>query len=141
MEKNKITTRWVENMQLSSDNPSGENFLMNGAPEIGGIGEGLRPKALMLSALAGCTGIDIASLFKKMKIEDVQFYVEVEGVLSEEHPKIYHTVQVDFHFTGNAIPAEKIEKIIQLTTEKYCGVMAMFRGFAKVTHQVYYHSL
>ena len=62
MASNIITTKWKRDMLLVSDNPSGQNLFIDAGPENGGNSEGYRPKALMLSALAGCSGLDIAAV-------------------------------------------------------------------------------
>ena len=95
--------------------------------------KGIAQKALMLSALAGCSGLDIASLVKKMRVDVDDFNIEVEGELTDEHPKYYHKVTMNFHFFGNNLDEKKLNKIVDLSIEKYCGVMAMFQKFADVT--------
>ena len=63
-----IKTQWLGNMLFNADTLGG-NFKIDAAPESGGEGKGVRPKALMLTSLAGCTGMDIVSLLKKMRAE------------------------------------------------------------------------
>ncbi len=48
---------------------------------------GPRPKPLLLAALGGCTGMDVISMLKKMRVEPSYFNVDVDGELSEEHPR------------------------------------------------------
>ena len=69
MATNLVTTTWKKNMQFESDNPSGISLTMDAGEENGGEGKGYRPKALMLSSLAGCSGLDVVSLLKKMHAE------------------------------------------------------------------------
>ncbi|MGB2685885.1 MAG: OsmC family protein, partial [Olleya sp.] len=120
----KITTNWKGNMLFDSDNPSGHHVLMDTDVE-GKTREGLSPKALMLSSLAGCSGLDVVSILDKMKIDTYDLKMEVEGLLTDEHPKYYHTVILDYHFTGKDLNEEKINRAVQLSIEKYCGVMEM----------------
>lgn len=141
MNTSKTKTTWKGKMQFESTNPSGETFLINAAPENGGEGAGLRPKSMMLSALAGCSGIDLASLIEKMKLEVTDFNIEVEAELSEEHPKIYNNVKVDYHFYGPNLDEKKLQKVVDLSVDKYCGVMEMFRQFAKVEVEIFYHKV
>lgn len=136
-----VRTKWLGKMQFESTNPSGDVMTIDAGPENGGEGKGLRPKALMLSALAGCTGLDVASLIEKMKLEVSDFTIETEGELTEEHPKTYHTVRVDYHFYGANLEPKKLEKAVNLSVEKYCGVMEMFRQFAKVEIKIHYHTV
>lgn len=139
MTKNRVTTVWKENMQFESDNPSGLSFSMDAGKESGGEGKGYKPKALMLSSLAGCSGLDVVSLLKKMRVEITDFKIEVMGELTEEHPKFYHKVKVDYHFTGKDLKDDKIRKAVNLSVERYCGVMEMFRQFAEVTIEIFLH--
>ena len=64
MANNTVTTVWKENMLFESDNPSGEILFMD-APDEGIENKGLRPKAMMLSSLAGCSGVDIVDILQK----------------------------------------------------------------------------
>ena len=138
MANNTVTTVWKENMVFESDNPSGETLFMD-APDEGIENKGLRPKALMLSSLAGCSGLDVVSLLKKMRAEVNDFKMVVHGELTEEHPRYYHKVVIAYHFYGNDLQEDKINKAVKLSVDQYCGVMEMFRQFAKVTTEVYLH--
>ena len=139
MASNTVTTVWKQNMLFESDNPSGHKVLIDTSPEHGGENKGLGPKALMLSSLAGCSGLDVVSLLKKMRAEVDDFKMVVHGELTEEHPKYYHKVAVEYHFYGSDLQEDKINKAIKLSIDQYCGVMEMFRQFAKVTTDVYLH--
>jgi putative redox protein len=140
MDTHKISTTWLGKMKFESDNPSGDVMQIDAGPESGGEGSGFRPKALMLSALAGCTGLDVTSLIEKMKLEVDEFKIETEGDLTEEHPKTYHTVRLDYHFYGKNLDEKKLERAVNLSVDKYCGVMEMFRQFAKIEIEIHYHT-
>ena len=129
----KVTTTWKNKMLLESDNPLGKNLLMESGTDFGGSNQGLSPKALMLSSLGGCTGLDVLSLLKKIRVEIEDFKVIVNGELTEEHPKYYDKVSIDYYFTGTDLNEEKIKKVVFLSEERYCGVIKMFRAFAEVT--------
>lgn len=103
---------------------------------VGGQGLGPRPKALSLVSLAGCTGMDVISILKKMRVEPDGFDVEVEGELTEEHPKYYHKVHIRYIFKGKDLPLEKLEKAVNLSQDRYCGVSAMFSKAATITHEI-----
>lgn len=138
---NIVTTEWKGNMVFDSDNPSGLNLSMDSDEQFGGTKSGLRPKALMLSALAGCSGLDVVSLLKKMKVELEDFKIITTGELTDEHPKYYHTVNLDYHFYGKNLNQKKIEKAVNLSIDRYCGVFEMFRRFAKMNTEIHLHNL
>ena len=99
---------------------------------------GYGPKKLMLSALVGCTGLDVASLLKKMRAEPESFDMEVKANLTEDHPKTYNKVHLIYNFTGQDLQKDKIEKAVTMSIEQYCGVSAMFEKFADFTHEIVY---
>lgn len=136
---NHITTKWLGEMAFESNNPSGHTVRIDAGLDDGGSGAGLRPKALMLSALAGCSGLDVASLIKKMKLEVEDFKIDTIANLTEEHPKYYDSVVVEYHFSGANLNEDKLQKAVDLSVEKYCGVMEMFRQFAKLEIKTVFH--
>lgn len=141
MVKNIVTTKWTQKSQFDSDNPSGHHLTMFDKSQDNGDVVGFAPKALMLSSLAGCSGLDVVSLLEKMRAEVAQFHIEVTAELTDEHPKFYNKVKVDYHFTDAELQADKIQKAVNLSVTKYCGVMEMFRKFADVETEIHLHNL
>tara|TARA_R110002110_G_scaffold273669_1_gene488941 strand:- start:1019 stop:1450 length:432 start_codon:yes stop_codon:yes gene_type:complete len=134
-----VTTKWLGNMKFESTNPSGHNLFIDAGEESGGKGEGYRPKALMLSGLAGCSGLDVAALIKKMKLEVDTFKIETEANLTEEHPRYYDKVAMHFYFYGDDLNEKKLQRAVDLSIEKYCGVMEMFRQFSELKIETHFH--
>ena len=127
-------------MAFESSNPSGLNLIIDAGPDDGGEGKGLKPKALMLSALAGCSGLDVAMLIKKMKLHVDDFSIDTSANLTDEHPKYYDAVTIEYHFRGNNLDEKKLQRAVDLSVEKYCGVMEMFRKFAKLKIETIFHN-
>ncbi|WP_298766949.1 OsmC family protein [uncultured Polaribacter sp.] len=141
MVKNIISTVWTGNSHFESNNPSGHKFTMFDKSQDNGDTVGFAPKALMLSSLAGCSGLDVVSLLEKMRAEVADFKIEVTAELTDEHPKFYNKVKVDYHFTDADLKPEKIQKAVNLSVTKYCGVMEMFRQFAEIETEIHLHHL
>ena len=141
MVKNVVSTKWTQKSQFETDNPSGNKFIMFDKSQDNGDVIGFAPKALMLSSLAGCSGLDVVSLLTKMQAEVEDFNIEVTAELTEEHPKFYNKVKVDYHFTDAELQPKKIQKAVNLSVTKYCGVMEMFRQFAEVEIEIHLHNL
>lgn len=136
-----VTTTWKNNLQFESNNPSGHTVLMDTSVENGGQNSGLSPKAMMLSSLAGCSGLDVIMILNKMKVQVDDFKIITAGELTDEHPKYYHSVHMVYQFFGKELPQDKLKKAVNLSVEKYCGVMEMFRKFAKVTIEIEYNEV
>lgn len=133
----KVSNKWIGDMHFNIAQTGG-TIDIDADEEFGGQGNGLLPKPLMLSALAGCTSLDVVSMLKKMRAEVAAFEVHVTGELTEEHPKIYHKVFVEYLFYGTDFQKDKIEKAVNLSVTRYCGVMEMFRKFAELTIEIKY---
>lgn len=132
----KIELNWKgENLFESNQ---GDGIVTIDNPAEGIESAGVRPKALMLSSLAGCGALDIVSLLKKMRAEVDDFKVVVTAELTDEHPKIYKDVVVTYQFFGSDFKKDKIQKAVDLSVDRYCGVMEMFRKFTEVTVNVEY---
>ena len=108
------------------------NVLTDSGVADGGNNEGPGPKRLMLVSLAGCTGIDVVSILTKMKVPFSEFSIDTEATLTETTPKTYEDVKVIYKIKLDEADRPKMEKAVKLSSEKYCGVMAMFKSFAKV---------
>ena len=111
---------------------------MDTSTDDGGQNSGPGPKRLMLASLAGCTGIDIVSLLNKMKVTFSDLSISVHAVLSNEHPKIYNMVKIRYTIKVAEEDKPKMIKAVNLSSEKYCGVFAMFSTFAKMDTEIDY---
>ena len=131
MSTTKSHTKWLGGLAFESTNPGG-TVRIDASVEQGGSDSGLRPKSLMLNSLAGCSAMDIANLVGKMRAEIDTFTIDVEGDLTDEEVQTYHTFRVTYNFYGANLDEVKLEKIVKMSTDKYCGVMEMFRSFAKI---------
>ncbi len=134
---NTVEIQWEGKMLFNADTIGG-SIKIDADSDVGGEGKGVRPKALMLTSLAGCTGMDVVSLLKKMRAEVDNFEVSVSGELTDVHPKYYHKVHVEYRFYGKDFKKDKIEKAVVLSQDRYCGVSEMFRRFADLTHEIKY---
>jgi putative redox protein len=93
---------------------------------VGGADLGPRPKGLVLTALAGCTGMDVISILRKMRLEPRSFSVEAQAEVTTEHPRVFSRIRLTYHLAGD-LPREKVEKAVSLSQDRYCGVSAMLK--------------
>ncbi len=124
--KHSVDLSWTDNVAFEAE-MDGHKITIDAGEESGGNNLGPRPKKLMLTALAGCTGIDVIMILKKMKVVPEAFNVIVEADVTEEHPKHYTKMKVIYQFKGKDLPLDKLEKAVRLSEEKYCGVTAVYK--------------
>ena len=113
-------------------------IIMDSTDDEGVIDSGTCPKRLMLASLAGCTGMDIVMILNKMKVTFSDFTIDIDATLTEEHPKIYNYVKLVYKIKLAEADQPKMEKAVNLSQEKYCGVSEMFRAFAKLETAIEY---
>ncbi len=114
----------------------GHRFTIDADEEFGGQDRGPRPKGLLLTALAGCTGMDVVALLRNRKMEYDGFTVKVDADVTDEHPKVYSAIRVTYSLTGDALDATKITRAVALSLEQFCGVTAMLEKAATITHTI-----
>jgi len=133
--KDSIQVDWKEGMSFEAT-VEGYKVVLDAGEAHGGSGKGPRPKPLMMVSLAGCTGMDVVSLLKKMRVEFDSLSIRVEGELTEEHPKHFTGMHIVYEFKGNNLPMDKLEKAINLSQEKYCGVSATYRKAMNISFEI-----
>ena len=130
-----VTTSWLQEMAFETE-VNGHKIILDADPSSGGSNRGPRPKPMMLSALAGCTGMDVVSILKKMRVELEAFNVIVEADVTEEHPKHFTRMHVIYEFKGQDLPMDKLQKAVDLSQERYCGVSAVYKKAMQVTSEI-----
>jgi putative redox protein len=126
----KTITTWKKGHEFEAEH-EGNKILMDGSTE-----NGHGPKALLLSALAGCSGIDVVDVLTKMRIEFSDLTIEVEAQQTEDHPKFLKDIFVIYKIKTAAKNKDKVKKAIDLSLEKYCGVSAMLKKNSPIEYSL-----
>ena len=134
MEK-QISVVWKGNMAFEAQI---DNFkvMMDAAPASGGKDQGPTPKPLLMASLGGCTGMDVISLARKMRQEVESLEIILKGTITEEHPMHYEAIHLIYEFSGRDLDAEKLQKAVDLSQEKYCGVANTLRRALRLTYEI-----
>lgn len=140
MSQQEVSVKWLDEMSFEGE-VNGHKIIIDADEAVGGKNRGPRPKPFMLLALAGCTGMDVVSILSKMRVELTDFKVSVKGDLTEEHPKHFSAMHVIYEFWGNDLPMDKLEKAINLSEDRYCGVNAVYKKVMSVTSEIITHQV
>lgn len=133
-----LNSTWKEGMAFETE-INGHKFVMDADDSVGGKDEGPRPKPLLLASLAGCTGMDVISILKKMQQPFTYFNVDIEAEATEEHPKHYHTIKVIYEFkASDNLDEKKVKKAVELSQDRYCGVSALLKKAITVDYEIKY---
>ena len=134
MTKAKAVVKQLNGITFAGKADSNNWVMMDGPADFGGSGAAIRPKELLLLSLGGCTGSDVASILQKKRIKLDGFEMNIEAEMTEDHPKVYTKINVEYVFFGKDIKSADVERAIELSQTKYCGVTAMLAKAIEITH-------
>ncbi|NMB46447.1 MAG: OsmC family protein [Firmicutes bacterium] len=117
-----VNISWTDGMEFVAD-AGGHSWNMDASLEAGGSDQGPRPTELLLSAIGGCTGIDIVSILQKMQQPLTGLRVEVSGERAAEHPRRFTHITLRYIVTGKGLARDRVTRAVQLSIEKYCSVL------------------
>lgn len=122
-----------ENLDFSGTLDSGYPVVMKGTADA----EGASPMSLFLSAVAGCTAMDVLSIVQKKRQQVDNLEIEIVGRRAETHPKVYTDVDITYIIYGKDIDPAAVERAIELSQTKYCSASNTFVD-AGVTIKTHY---
>jgi len=140
MAYHEIETRWEGKMQFNSL-VNGHTIIMDGPEKVGGEDKGPIPKPFVLTALSGCTGMDIVTILRKSRKEADTLTIKVIGQLSSQQPIEYIAMHLVYNFTGDEANKDATLNAVMLSQEKYCGVSHMLKKALPVTWEVWYNGV
>lgn len=129
--KSKIT--WVSDKTFTGQTDDGHTIAIGTATDDSPK-PGPSAMELMLMGAGTCSSWDVVEILKKSRqqIEDV--IVELDADRAEEPPKVFTRIHLHFIVKGRDISADRVERAIALSVEKYCSAIAMLEKTATVTH-------
>jgi len=123
-----VIAEWKGETSFIARNPTG------GTVQMGSINNkpGVSPMELLLAGLAGCTGMDIASILSKQRQPFTDLRVQVRGKRAPDYPKVFTEFEVTYLLWGEGLDPAAVERAIKLSEEKYCSVGIMYEKAAQI---------
>jgi putative redox protein len=140
MAQHEIETQWMGKMQFNAL-VNGHTIIMDAPERVGGEDNGPIPKPFVLTALSGCTGMDIIALLRKSNNQVSELNINVTGELSKQHPIEYTAVHVVYGFKGEEANRDAALNAVNTSQEKLCGVSSMLKKALPVTWEVNYNGI
>jgi putative redox protein len=134
MSTSKAYLKQIKGISFAGKTDSNHWITMDGPNNFGGSNAGIRPKEMLLLSLAGCTASDVISILHKKRVKLVDFEMNISADMTEEHPKVYSKIDLEYVFYGKDIKTKDVERAIELSQTKYCGVTAMLEKAIEINH-------
>ncbi|TAG08262.1 MAG: OsmC family peroxiredoxin, partial [Sphingobacteriia bacterium] len=115
---------------------SGHIVTLDTSVEGGGLNSGMNPKKMLLASLCGCSGMDVVDILHKMKVAFSKLEITAEAEQTDEHPKVFKSIQLVYSSDIAAADADKLKRAVSLSMEKYCGISAMLAKHCAITHTI-----
>lgn len=123
----KATIKLDRNMRLIGTTPKGHQTIFDTVPQVGGEDTAATPMEIMLQSLAACSSMDVISILRKKRKTIDEFWVDIEGERTDEHPKIFKKVHLTYNLKSPDAEEADLKRSVELSQDKYCGASAMFK--------------
>ncbi|MHB8077802.1 MAG: OsmC family protein [Candidatus Krumholzibacteriia bacterium] len=128
------TATWAGGLRFVGEADSGHLVIMDAPGSDGEDPQAPTPVEHTLIALCACTGIDVASILRKMKIPFRALEVSAEAERAPGHPRVFTKIRLKYRVGGD-VPEDKLRRAIELSESTYCTVGAMLHAVAEITHE------
>jgi len=135
-----IETQWMGKMQFNAL-VNGHTVVMDAPERVGGEDNGPIPKPFVLSALSGCTGMDVIAILKRTSHQVQDFNMKVTGEISKQAPIEYIAIHIVYEFKGNEDSKQAALDAVMASQEKYCGISHMLKKIIPVTWDVTFNGI
>jgi putative redox protein len=127
---------WKGKLKFDAWDSDGRHIALDASKAGGGDGDGFRPAELPLIGLAGCTGIDVVEILRKMRQRVTGLDVRVTSKGKEGLPAGYDGIHIEYTVRGSGLSPEKVEQAVTLSEERYCTVGQALRKATEITHAI-----
>ncbi len=134
MAQKKAFIKQLQGITFAGKTDSNHWVMMDGPEKFGGSEAGIRPKELMLLSLGGCTGADVASILQKKRVNLDGYEMNLTAEATEDYPQVFTKIHIEYIFYGEDVKEKDVERAIELSQTKYCGVTAMLKQIMEITY-------
>ena len=126
----KTTTTWNGGQKYESVQPNNAKIQIDATA-------GFSPKALLLSGLAACSGVDIVDILEKMRVPFSDLVITTDAEQTEDHPRVFKDIHITYAIRTGEENRDKVIKAIELSLDKYCGVAAMLKKNSNINYTLH----
>lgn len=127
---------WVQGMQFKAQN-RGHETTFDVSNEQGGTDSAPTPKEVLLNAMSACSGIDVVSIAKKMRMELTSVRIDASAEKTKTIPSYFSSVHMKYFLEGADLDREKVIRLVTLSMTKYCGVSYMVSKASPITFEIF----
>ena len=130
---NTVSLTWEGGFRFESRDTHGHALTLDAPQSDRASFDGFMPGDMLLTALAGCSGIDVVNILERMrqKVEGIE--ISVKGHQNPDPPWAYEDIEIHYTLRGSGLKERLVRRAINLSEEKYCSIGATVGGRARIT--------
>jgi putative redox protein len=132
----KITAKWIEQLAFDGISDNGHTVRMDTTVAGGSLDSGMSPKKMLLASLAGCSGIDVVGILKKMRVDFTRLEIDAEAEQTDTDPKVFKAIAMKYRCDVGKDNLDKLERAVHLSHDTYCGISAMLKKHCDITFEI-----
>jgi putative redox protein len=125
----KATVTWEDGMRHRAQTASGHEILIDGDGQAG-------PSSmeLVISAMGGCSSIDVVMILQKGRQSVTACRCELSSERAESSPRVFTSIHAHFVVAGENLNEKHVKRAVELSLDKYCSVALMLNKAVEITH-------
>lgn len=132
-----VSVKWVDSKLMIGVDSRGVPLVISSWPERDPKWLGQKPSDLLLISAASCAMYDVLAILKKQREPLISLEVLCEGEQLNDPPYKFTKIHLKYLIRGE-VAAEKLERAINLSQDKYCSVLATLRPSVEITSDYEY---
>ena len=132
----KATAKWQEGLAFDATSDNNHTIRLDTTKDGGSLDSGMSPKQALLASLCSCSGMDVVSILNKMRAPFSALEIEAEAEQTETQPKVFKWIKMIYKADVSKEDADKLQKAVELSHEKYCGISIMLKKHCAITYTI-----
>ena len=128
-----VNLNWEGGFRFESRDTYGHSLTLDAPQSDGDAFAGFMPGDMLLTALAGCSGIDVVNILGRMrqKVEGIE--ISVKGHQNPDPPWTWEDIEIHYTIRGSGLKDHLVRRAINLSENKYCSIGATVGGRARIS--------
>jgi putative redox protein len=126
------SAEWSEGSLFDGKSQSGHTLHMDTSADHKA---GMSPMEAVLTALCGCTSVDVVSILEKKREPLTGLTVTAEAEQAAEPPRIFTRIHLTYRIRGK-VTRKAAEDAVALSKNKYCSVSKMLEKAAEISYAI-----
>ena len=128
------SAEWIEGMQFEGRSESSHTIFFDAEAEHA---RGPSPMEAVLTALCGCTAVDVVSILRKKREPFTGLTVYATAEQAPAPPRVFTRITLVYKVSG-PVNHKSMEDAVSLSKDKYCSVSKMLEASVEIDSAIEY---